>query len=277
MLDTVELPVRANDETDISELSGLGWDADEQLLYAVSDNGYLYHFKIEILDRKIKHVDPVYASELADSSRGLLSSNLTNAEGLHIHNGNNSKKGDAELLVAFEDGPAIARYTPQTTFIKEIDLPQPIDDPSIYSSSNKRLESVTEMQDLGVLTAPEAHLAHEPEDIHSIFAMDGRKWSFAALQLKQDSVKALDPLPGGRLLVLERTRDDTDATQSHLRIVDMAHCEPDTKCPTIELPVSDPVAFAKDFEGMTSILNDQFLLVTDSPKGGTMLLFRLVD
>jgi Esterase-like activity of phytase len=275
VLDSVELPTQSSDGTGISELSGLGWDQDAGLLYAVSDNGYLHHFKIVIDGDKIKTVDPVFATEIADSSGGLLSWSLTNAEGLHVRNGDNGNPADAELLIAFEDGPAIGRFTPKGDFIAEVSLPQPISDASAYSSSNKRLESVTEHPDLGELSAPEAHLANEPEDVHSIFALDGRKWLIPARQPQQDSIKALDVLPNGRLLMLDRTRNDAGDTQAHFSLFDIAHCAAGTTCPVTEVPVSVPAELAEDFEGMTRISADEFLIVTDSPKGGTLVLMKL--
>jgi Esterase-like activity of phytase len=179
-------------------------------------------------------------------------------------------------VIVFEDGPAIGRFSPRGEFIKEIALPPLLADPDAYSSANKRLESVSELSGLGIITAPEARLAKEPEDIHSISTMDGKAWRFLAFQAQQSSLKAMDPLPDGRILVLERTRDpETDAPQAHLRIVDIAHCDPAAICPVVEVVVSDDAAIADDFEGMTRIGPDLYLIVTDAPHGGRMALFRL--
>jgi Esterase-like activity of phytase len=276
VLDRIALPEQSADGGKIKELSGLGWDEDEKLLYAVGDNGYLHHFKIGIAADKFVKVEPVYTSAIADSSGGLLSWDLTNAEGLDVRNSANGKTGDSELLIAFEDGPTIGRFTPKGQFIAEIKLPAILADTSVYLTTNKRLESVSEMAPFGVLTAPEAHLTDEPDNIHSVFAMDGHRWRFPALQTDQDSVKAIDPLPDGRLLFLIRTRDpNTDEPQAHLRIVDLSHCGEDIVCPVTDVVVADPKLIADDFEGMTSIGNGLYLVVTDSRHGGEMVLVRL--
>jgi hypothetical protein len=276
ILDVVDVPERSSDGTKINELSGLGWDDDEKLLYAVSDNGYLHHFRIDVANGKLAKVEPVFSVAIEDTNVGTFSWDLTNAEGLHVRNGENGKPSDSELVIAFEDGPAIGRFSPRGEFIKEIPLPPSLADPDAYSSANKRLESVSELPNLGIITAPEAHLANEPEDVHSIFTLDGKAWRFVALQARQSSVKALDPLPDGRILVLERTRDpDTDAPRAHLRIVDIAHCDPSALCPVAEVAVSDASAIADDFEGMTRIAPDLYLIVTDAPHGGRLALFRL--
>jgi hypothetical protein len=276
VVDRIALPEQSADGTDINELSGLGWDEDEKLLYAVSDNGYLHHFKIDITADKLTKVEPIFATAIEDASGGLLSWDLTNAEGLNVRNGANGKLGDSELVIAFEDGPAIGRFTPQGKFIAEIKLPDMLADTSVYLTSNKRLESVSEMAPFGVLTAPEAHLVDEPADIHSIFAMDGRRWRFPALQSDQDSVKALDSLPDGRMLVLVRTRDlNTDEPQAHLRIVDLSHCGEDVVCTVTDVAISDPQLLANDFEGMTRVGDGLYVVVTDSRHGGDMVLLRL--
>jgi hypothetical protein len=274
ILDSVSLPEYSADGTKIAELSGLSWDEKTQLLYAVSDKGYLYHFKLRIESDKIVAVDPVFAASIEDSNTSLLSWDLTNAEGMQVRNGANG----TELLIAFEDGPAIGRFTTDGKFIEDVKLPTQLADPNVYSDSNKRLESVTEMAPHGVLTAPEAHLIGEPKNQHSIYAMDGRGWAFPALQAKQDSVKDLSPLPNGRLLTLVRTRDPTTHDpQAHLRIVDLAGCVSGAMCPVTEVAVSDPSKIADDFEGMAEIAPGLFVIVTDSPHGGTMALFRLSE
>ena len=47
-----------------SELSGLAWDQDEQLLYAVSDLGHIIHFRVEVSDDKIAVLEEVYYGPL---------------------------------------------------------------------------------------------------------------------------------------------------------------------------------------------------------------------
>jgi hypothetical protein len=274
ILDSVALPEYSADGTNIAELSGLTWDAKAQLLYAVSDKGYLYHFKLKVASDKFVAVDPVFAISIEDSNTSILSWDLTNAEGVQVRNGANG----TELLIAFEDGPAIGRFSTDGKFIDDVKLPSQLADSNAYSDSNKGLESVTEMAPYGVLTAPEVHLYAEPEEQHSIFAMDGHSWNFQALQSKQDSVKDISPLPDGQVLALVRTRDpDTHDPQAHLRIIDLAHCASGALCPVSEVTVSDPQKIAGDFEGMAEIAPGLFVIVTDSPNGGTMVLFRLSE
>jgi hypothetical protein len=282
VLDSVRVPAAGPDGSEISELSGLAWDEDEQLLYAVSDAGYLIQFRIAIENDKLAKIEPaaVFPLEEFEASLLKLTWTLSDAESVLVRNADNGKNDDTELVVALEDGPALARFTPEGKFIEELRLPPPLDSSAAYSSSNKRLESVSEIPGLGVITAPEAPLYDEPEDIHTMYALDGAKWQFSAVQPKLSSIKDMAILPDGRQMVLERTRDDNGGgTNAHLRILDLATCAPDSECPVTEVAPDSPEPLKLDFEGLARISNDLYLLVTDEPAGktggGQMLLFRL--
>jgi Esterase-like activity of phytase len=275
ILDRIQVADHSSDGTKINELSGLAWDTDAKRLYAVSDNGYLHAFSLEIQSDRIAKLESVASSYIADARGGFFSWNLTDAEDLHVENGDNGKPDDAELVIAFEDGPALARFTSTGEFLKEVPLPQPLADTSSYTSSNKRIESVSEVPGIGMITAPEEHLVSEPATEHSIFALDGRSWKFPARESARSSVKALESLSDGRVLVLLRTRNpDTGSQEANLSIVDLAHCRAETLCQVTDVAISS-ASIAGDFEGMTRVGPDLYVLVTDSPKGGEMLLLRL--
>jgi hypothetical protein len=48
-------------------------------------------------------------------------------------------------------------------------------------------------------------------------------------------------------------------------------------CPVTEVTVADPSMIADEYEGMAEIAPGLFAIVTDSPHGGTMALFRLTE
>jgi hypothetical protein len=278
ILDSVRVPAAGPDGSGISELSGLAWDEDERLLYAVSDAGYLIQFRIAVENDKLVKIEPISVLPLEEFEASLLKLtwSLSNAESVHVRNAANGRKGDTELIVALEDGPALARFTAQGKFTEELRLPPPLDNSSAYSSSNKRLESVSEIPAHGVITVPEAPLYGEPEDVHTIYAMDGAKWKFKAVQPHLSAVKDIAILPDGRQMVLERTRDDNGkSTEAHLRILDLANCAPDSQCQVADVAPTNPEPLKLDFEGLTRISKDLYLVVTDEPEGGQMLLFRL--
>jgi hypothetical protein len=282
ILDKIDLPSASPDGGEISELSGLAWDEDEKLLYGVSDAGYLVSMRVSVEEDRLAKAEPVAVVPIEEYVGSLkkLTWSLSDAEALVLRNSANGIAGDTEMVVALEDGPAIARFDNKGKFLAEMKLPKPLDDPSVYASSNKRLESVSEIPGHGIITVPEVSLSGEPEGTHTLYAEDGVSWRFAAEQKADSSVKDIALLPEGRQLILERTRDSGGkTTTSHLRILDLANCPPGGDCPITDIAPSDPEAMQEDFEGLARISSDLYLLVTDQAASGgvgaKMMLVRL--
>jgi hypothetical protein len=282
ILDKIDLPSASPDGGQISELSGLAWDEDEKLLYGVSDAGYLVSMRVTVEKDRLARVEPAAVVSIEEYVGSLmkLTWSLSDAEALVLRNSANGIAGDTEMIVALEDGPAVGRFDNKGKFLAEITLPKPLDDPSVYASSNKRLESVSEIPGHGVITVPEAPLSGEPEGTHTVYAMDGAHWRFAAEQKAASSVKDIALLPDGRQLILERTRGaDGKTTLSHLRLLNLANCPPGGECPVTEVMPSDPAAMQEDFEGLARLSSDLYLLVTDQAAsagvGAKMMLVQL--
>ncbi|MDX1253134.1 MAG: esterase-like activity of phytase family protein [Gammaproteobacteria bacterium] len=269
-------PVNIND-IHISELSGLAWDEDEKLLYAVSDKGRIFHFRLKLKGNDVMAIEPVYASPLGGNEEKAAKHRL-DAEGLAVLNANNGKSNDTELVVVVEGAtPRIIRFNPAGTMLGEIPAPPPLDEPDNYRGSNKALESVTYDAKYGLITAPELPLANRPKDTHTVYARD-RHWSFAAHPVKDSRLKALEMLPDGNLLVLERSfTGSTKPLVVSLRYVNLAGCPVDGAC-----NVEDLAVFSEgldNFEGLTHIGNNRFLIVSDHGKkdhrNTTFMLFTL--
>lgn len=247
----------------IDELSGLAWDADEKLLYAVSDGGVLHHFRLQLEGDKITGIGHVFSAPLAAASGG---KTVTNAEGLAAVNGEDGKPGNSELLIAFEDGPAIARFTPQAQWLADVALPAPLAEPGNYAKRNSRLESVAFDKAHGVLTAPERPLVGEPETLHKIYAGDGTTWAFDAAQ-PDGRVKAIETLADGNLLVLERTAEAKGGPRTaHLRYLDLTACQPGGQCAVPDLSAMPDPLLVENFEGLARLSDSLFLAVTDRTK-----------
>jgi hypothetical protein len=277
VLGSVEVPKEANGQP-IAELSGLAWDRDENLLYAVSDQGLVHHFVLRLDGARIAELKPVFSGRLSAPGGG--SRGLVNAEGLDVLNGANGKPSDAELLVALEDGPTIARFTPQGAYVGLVNLPGVLADSGSYQGKNARLESVTAHPRHGILTAPESPLRMRSDDDHTIFATDGREWSFRTFQPKRSSLKAMEALPDGSLLVLERTRDEKGgAPHARLRHVDLLKCSERGSCPVTDAVSPPGDVLPGNYEGMTRISDDLYLVVSDhakrDPVSARLVLFRL--
>lgn len=261
VLNTLELQLQQVNGHSLQELSGLAWDADEQLLYAVSDRGSVFHLRLQLDGARLAQVKPVFGAELHDASGAL---RKFNAEGLAVLNANNGIKGDTQLVVALENGPAILRFTPQGEALGPVELPEALRDKARYYSKNKRLEAVAVLGAQRFVTAPEAPLAGEDPMRHTLYATDGARWSFEAIA-KGSDLKGIEALADGSLLVLERLEGGgKHARQVVLRRIDPASCAAGKVCSG---GVSGDVApLDGNYEGMTRLSDRLLLLVSD---GGT--------
>ncbi len=120
---TVAIPPHTVNGIKIAELSGLAWDNDEQLLYALSDKGHVFHFRLTLEGNRIKAVDPVYAANLTDKDGEQVKKGRRDSEGLTLLNAANGKRGDTQLVIAFEGVPRIIRFTPQGQAMNNVELP----------------------------------------------------------------------------------------------------------------------------------------------------------
>lgn len=257
VLHSVALPVQEVNGTSMQELSGLAWDADEQLLYAVSDRGSVFHLRLQLAGARIDSAVPVFGAALRDPRNP---ARKFNAEGLAVLNADNGVKGDTQLVVALENGPAIVRFTPRGEALGDVELPAALRDKNRYYSKNKRLESVAAYGKSEFVTAPEVPLAGEPPTRHTLYATDGRRWSFDAIEQGSD-LKGIEALPDGTLLVLERLEGSAKRAYTvALRRIDPASCA-GANCRAGT--GGDGTRAQGNYEGMTRLSDRLYLLVSD--------------
>jgi hypothetical protein len=275
VLDSVRIPWGFR----MSEMSGLAWDEDEQLLYAVSDLGHIIHFKVEVRDNKIASVEPMFFGPLTLT---VGQETFHDTEDLVAINSANGKKGDTELAVVFEDGPAAARFTAKGEPIAPIPLPAPLLDRSAYRQANQRLESIAMLPDGTFIIGPQTPLKTEKRKRHTLYATDGREWTYKAYQKKGSSTKALETLPDGSLLILEAENDQDiwsmiglGGKDMRLRRLDLASCGGSTRCKLTDYPTSTGDPIRGRFEGIANISSDLFLMVTDETFGAELMLVRI--
>lgn len=277
-LGKTEIAATGKDGVRVDELSGLAWDADEKLLYAVSDGGLLHHFRLELNGDRVAGIEHVYSVPL---TAPIGNASATNAEGLAAVNGDDGTQGNSELLIAFEDGPGIARFTPRGQWIADVALPAPLADAKNYAKKNSRLEAVAFDKAHGVLTAPERPLRGEPETVHKIYAANGTSRAFEAAR-PDGRLKAIETLADGSLLVLERTAEEKSGIRTaHLRHLDPAACAAGGQCAAPDLAATPDPLLVDNFEGLTRLSNELFLIVTDRTKkdveATSFVLFKLGD
>jgi len=265
VLGVLELPSPVVNGLRFSQFSGLAWDQDDDLLYALSDKGWLFGLRPVFRDGRLVDVTLASAAPLIDpATRKPVRWHRADSEGLDILNGRNGRRGDAELLISFEREPRIARYRPDGHFIADVPLPENLRDVHRYQGGNKMLEAVCQHPREGVLTAPEETLDNET-DAERLYRMDGRSWRFPP---GQGGIVGLECLPDGDVLVLER---EFEVVGLHRRVTLRrlhlaAHTPPDRLLATETVAVldSDHGLNIDNFEGLARRDDRHYFMVSDN-------------
>lgn len=263
LLGMLELPTRTVNGQRFAGLSGLAWDDDDNLLYAVTDHGLLFGLRPVFQNHRLVDVSVRSAAALIDSrTHKPVKWRRSDSEGLDILNGRNGKPGDAELIVSFEGEPRIARYRPDGRFIAEVPLSRTLDDVHRYRY-NRMLEAVCQHPRLGILTAPEEPLDADRE-FARLYRADGSSWRFPA---SRGGLVALECLPDGDVLVMERDYSRISLrwiiTLRRLRLP--ADAAPDTllAAQTVATLDSENDLNIDNFEGLTRHRGNRFFMVSD--------------
>jgi hypothetical protein len=266
-LGMLELPTVEIGDARLSQLSGLAWDDDDSVLYAISDKGWLFHLRPQLQGDILRGVQLLNAVPLRElGSNKPLRRKRADPEDLDIINGRNGKPGDAELLIGFERLPRVMRYRPDGTPLSEQTPPAPLDDPRNYRSSNKMIEALCLDAKLGVLVAPEVPLAGEREDETRIYSLSGESWRYR-LQ-PGHRITAMECLGAGEVLVLET---DFGRLLAHsaieLKLARLSSNPGKNAAAQIETvaQLDTGRGYAIDnFEGLTRHRGMRFFLVTDN-------------
>jgi len=206
------------------ELSGLAWSRDEQLLYAIGDEGILLWLRPRFAgDGRLAAITGRKLLPLRDAQGWALQGDDSDSEGLALRYGADGTAGNDELLISFERRMRICRYSPLGEFRGCETLPASLADARRYRGSNRGLEAVALHPRFGVLTGPERPLRGSGQTQRlSVYSLDGRDWGLPA-QRDQASLVDMSVLPGGGLLLLERNR----IGMLGLRLQTVVHLAPD--------------------------------------------------
>ena len=283
LLGSIKLFKRDYKKLLLTELSGLAWDEDEKILYAVSDNGYLFHLNPVIKGNRLIDVEVTSAVYLKDKKGRALGSPGNDSEGLSIAQGNNGIKGDTELIISFERRPRILVFRPNGTVIRDHRLPPALRDIRKYQSANKALESVSLHHGTTILTAPERPLRHVSKQHHAIYSLDGRSWLFKAYKPKYSALVAIESLSDDSILVMERIYSNIfTPLLIALRKVTLTDSSQNNVAKVEDIAVFDNHQgwHLDNFEGLTRFRGQQFFIISDdndNPLQNTLLiLFELL-
>ena len=257
----------------IVELSGIAFDTDENLLYAVSDEGMLYHIKLTIKKNKLKKLKVIYATKLKNKRGIALKGKKKDSEGLSLTNANNGIKGDTKLIISFEGKPRIARYSTKGFKLSKVTIPKFLSDKKSYRGNNKALESVVNHPTYGILTAAEFPLKKDDmksQSIYSVSTFSPQKvWRFPASKADNSAITDIEVLPGGDLLIMERAFSNPfTPIVMNLSRLKLKQCDQKRSCKIEKIArFSSADGWRLDnFEGLTHIEGNQYLAVSDNNK-----------
>jgi len=284
ILNSYLIKTKAKDSYPIVELSDLAWDEDEQLLYSISDEGLLYHLRLEINKNYLSNVKIIAAMPLLNKQKQALKGKFSDAEGLTLVNGNNGKRGDSQLIVAFENQPRISKFSSKGQFLGKVQTVKKLRKRKSYRSNNKALESVTLHPTHGFLTASERPLKDKPLSQQTIYSNLGKEWHFAASKTRNSSITALEVLSKDKVLILERAYNGLlSPVVISLRQLNLDQCDSNNYCEIEDLARLDSSEgwILDNFEGLTHFSDNQYLMVSDNNKNPLqktiLVLFEVLD
>jgi hypothetical protein len=262
LLGTLRLPTMPVSGLVPNGLSGLAWDEAAGFLYAVSDQGNLFHLHPEFTAGQLSGARFVAAWPLRGADGNPLRDPDRDAEGLAL--APPVRGGGTELLISFEADIRLARYRPDGTWVRDEPLPPLLRNPRVYSNPNKALEAVTWTPEWGILLAPEQPLRGARPDTVPIVAADGRQWQYPLYPAPNSGLVALEALPDGSLLTLERAF----VSLSRPLVIALRRTRPvKTSGP---LAVTDIAVFSTadgwlldNFEGLTRHRDRCFFMISD--------------
>ena len=272
LLGTVRIPDDPVNGIRVDELSGLAWDEDEGLLYALSNRGKLFHLKPRFENGRLIDARVVAAFRLRTRYGKKLKRPHRDSEGLDVVNADNGKRGDTELLISFERKPKIARFDTRGHEIEALPLPPPLDNAKRYDSDNHGLESVVSHPKYGIITAPEIPLRGSAGV--TLYTLDGKQWRIPPFPIADNAIVGMETLPNGDLLLLERAFSSvlSPIVISLHRVTLDDTCRSDGHGKPTHLCNSRPVAILSsandwnldNFEGLAHHRGRRYFMVSDN-------------
>jgi hypothetical protein len=264
----------------VHELSGLAWDQDEQVLYAVSDQGYLAHLYPKFTAGMLMGVELRATYLFRDGAGRPLKGRDADAEDLAIRNSVNGKRGDTELVVSFEQKPRVLGFQPNESYLHAYPLPEPLSDIKVYQDPNDALEALALHPEFGLLTAPMRPLVSAAQEVFTLYALDGRQWRYPSIDTQHSDLVSLETMPNGSLLALERKYEGFFSPI--VFAVRRIQLTPGSKDSSM-LPVHDIVRFdtsdgwvIDNFEAIAGHQGNRFFMVSDDNESAiqkTLLLY----
>ena len=204
LLGALRLPDDKIDGLSLAGISGLAWDQDDGILYALSDLGRVFHLRPMFVNDQLSDVEILAVHSLKDVHGRALVKPWKDAEGLTVIKAANGRKGDTELIVSFEVKQRIRRYTNTGQRLGGYNLPKHLSNIHYFAKGNLSLESVTRHPQWGLLVAPEVPMRINRRGEVRIYTLKNKSWRYPLHSAPGSSLVAMETLGDGSLLALER-------------------------------------------------------------------------
>ena len=262
ILAAIEIQRQTQAGEPLIEFSGLAWDQDQSILYALSDRGFIAHLKPIFKNDQLHNVTLISHHILKDQKAKPLTGKFVDSEGLELINANNNVQNDTELIISFERKPRIVKYSVNGIKQSELTLNNKLNNIKNYSGANKALEAISKHKKFGMITGPERPLKNAQQDFLALHTLKQKYWTFKPNNKNYGSLVGLTTLPDNQLIALERSFPGIFAGVSntiHLFKLSDDAIEQET------LINIDPIAgyFNENFEGITWHKDKRFFMISD--------------
>jgi len=242
-----------------SEISDLAYLAKRHWLFMLSDEGKLFRFRARF-GNKIEELTPLDANTLRKKSGKKLKKWRRDSEGMTLD-------GKDRLYVSFEEKPRIARISYGGRILRTLKLPRSIDSMKKMLRKNKGLEALIWHPRYGLVTAPEQPVkGANRQMIQTLYALSGKRWSYRRGGEEESSITALEVLPNGDFLILERAYAGLlSPVVVTLRELQVQKCRHEGLCPTRVLARFDSSKgwAVENFEGLVRVADNRYVMVSD--------------
>ena len=245
ILDAKELEFKSLNGVDVKELSALAYK--DNVLYALGDKGVLFHFYIQVQNKRIKKLSLLKALRLKNEDGTVLKKSHRDSEGLSFIENN--------LLISFEKKPRVHQYSILGVKIKKQKIHKDLQIIKKYRSKNKALEAVAYNKEYGVVTAPEKSLVNLDKKLHTLYSKT-KKWIFPAL----GSISGLEFMGKHKIMILQRKQNKL--TRSRVTILSSLNLKNSNYKVLAKLDSVDGWNI-DNFEGLTRIDKDTYLIISD--------------
>ncbi len=231
--------------SDVREISALAYD--DNILYALGDKGFLYHFDINISKKKIQNLSLQKVIKLKDNRYKSLKKSWRDSEGLVFFRD--------KLLISYEKEPRVELYRLDGSKIKTKKINKALRKKEKYKSANQGLEAVACNKKYGIVTAPESPLKGKDKKKHTLYAKN-KTWKFPA----KGSITALEFMSKNEIMILQR--DYNYLTLQRVTVLSKLNLK--TSAYEILAVMDSRDSWNIDnFEGLTKVSKKKYLMISD--------------